>query len=162
MCNSCDAMLKTLKFLLEDLNSTICGDTVEIIQHTIAQCDEGENPTTLLGDKLLAHGLVCDDDYQLGSKVEPESHEISLIINGEEVFRNFTDVNGDVAVMTPIPDDALNFAKKRYPDVHPCDIKSDCQKCSPELSEGCTFAFDLLGLYTEDGKILNSGPLCLK
>lgn len=89
MCNSCNAMLKVLRFLLEDLNSTLCGDTIEIIQHTLSQCDEGESPTTLKGDKLIAHGSVCGDEYQLGSKEELHNHEISLIINGEEVFRNF-------------------------------------------------------------------------
>jgi len=39
MCDSCKAMAKVLKFLLEDLNSTLCMDTVEIIEHTLSQYD---------------------------------------------------------------------------------------------------------------------------
>lgn len=61
-----------------------------------------------------------------------------------------------------IPENMLEGVEHIWPGIDKKAIKSDCQECSPESSEGCKYAFDLYSFYTEDGKLTNTGPLCLK
>jgi len=59
-----------------------------------------------------------------------------------------------------IPEIILDKAEETWPGIQRDKFKSDCEECPDR--ENCPWAFDLYNIYTEDGQVARTGPLCLK
>lgn len=151
-----DRTIELFNFLLTDLNSTLCGDTVDMItDHILAMCKNHNIPIPSLSNNAHRNAVIRQGNYESALAAGISTTDARKMFYGDED-------ESDATVTSPIPGYALEYVKDNWPDVVPADVRSDCQACSPEAIAHCEFPFDPYGLYTADGEHSNTGPLCLK